>query len=125
MMDYDRHEQIGYDWAEVWGYAAGKNSQYTDPQIESVDGTPTHPFDYPDLLQEYGRSEGENDESDWLIWGQLKDGRWFFIEAGCDYTGWDCRADGRAWVANSREALVRGGMGDEARHRLGLGEPTP
>lgn len=33
--------------------------------------------------------EGENDGADWEMVGRLKDGRWFYIHAGCDYTGWD------------------------------------
>lgn len=33
--------------------------------------------------------EGEPDETDWLAVGRWDDGRYFVLEAGCDYTGWD------------------------------------
>ena len=32
---------------------------------------------------------GEKDERNWLWVLLLKDGRWVFVNAGCDYTGWD------------------------------------
>lgn len=64
--------------------------------------------------------EGENDGPSWVIVGVLKDGRVFFIEAGCDYTGWDCRASGVCFVADSIEAIHRWGLTDDARQRLKL-----
>ena len=32
--------------------------------------------------------EGANDEAEWAALCRLKDGRWGFVHAGCDYTGW-------------------------------------
>jgi hypothetical protein len=43
-----------------------------------------------------------------------------FLEAGCDYTGWDCQADGFAYVAASLNDLVRFGLTTEHREALGL-----
>lgn len=35
---------------------------------------------------------GHNDEDDWYWIVQLKDGSFYLIDAGCDYTGWDCNS---------------------------------
>lgn len=45
-------------------------------------------FDLGDVACTLSSAEGENDGEDWLWAGQLKDGRWAFVRAGCDYTGW-------------------------------------
>lgn len=59
----------GYDWEEAFGYAKG----FTLDDIEHVEGS----------------VEGENDEANWVAYGRLKSGKWFYLTAGCDYTGWD------------------------------------
>lgn len=57
-------------------------------------------------------SEGENDESNWIAIVRLADGRLAFVDAGCDYTGWDCQA----WGSIARRA-VAGVTGAETRRR--------
>ena len=63
--------------------------------------------------------EGENDTLEWICIGQLKDGRWFNLEAGCDYTGWDCEASGSVVVADDYETLMRLGCNQETRSLFG------
>jgi hypothetical protein len=63
--------------------------------------------------------EGENETMDWICIGQLKDGRWFNLEAGCDYTGWDCEANGQVVVADSYDVLMRLGCKQETRSLFG------
>lgn len=65
-----------------------------------------------------GGEDGENDGEEWLCVGRLKDGRWFILSAGCDYTGWDCQSGGQASVAVSFETLRRKGITDEQARRL-------
>ncbi len=65
-----------------------------------------------------GISEGENDGPDWLLFGQLKDGRFFFLSAGCDYTGWDCQANGRSYVATERNLIESLVITAEERQRM-------
>lgn len=48
----------------------------------------TDPFGREDVVRIIGTVEGEPDTKDWEIAGQLRDGRWFYLSAGCDYTGW-------------------------------------
>jgi hypothetical protein len=52
------------------------------------------------------------------VYGRLKDGRWFLLAAGCDYTGWDCQAGGVAKIADSREELEQYGITDEQKARF-------
>lgn len=72
---------------------------------------------------------GENDGAAWICFGTLKDGRWFRLAAGCDYTGWDCIGNHGEWSAHAtREDAIRNGMGADERDRLGLtldGEGVP
>jgi hypothetical protein len=65
-------------------------------------------------------SPGDNDGPDWLICGRLKDGRFFSLAAGCDYTGWDCQAGGSAVVAGSEDDILRFGLTESEAERLGL-----
>ena len=39
--------------------------------------------------------EGENDGDDWRWILSMKNGKYMFLQGGCDYTGWDCESD--AW----------------------------
>jgi hypothetical protein len=68
--------------------------------------------------------DGEGDYEDWLFVFKMKDGQWCFVSAGCDYTGWDCRAGGNFWLASSEEELVRDRIPQGDRRALGY-EETP
>jgi len=78
------------DWAEAFG-CAGDSGQYLGVDISAVPGSdvPTDPFRLNDVAELLAADEGENDGPEWLAAGRLYDGRWFFVAAGCDYTGWD------------------------------------
>lgn len=113
-----------YSWKEAFA-ASGEPDTYgnIDTNIEGCNPSGTYdlsPFTREDVATICKIQEGENDESDWIIYGQLKDGRWFSIESGCDYTGWDCRAWGSADVGNSQEEIERFGLSDSARERFGI-----
>lgn len=77
-------------------------------------------FSRSDVFSIWGLSEGENDERDWIVWGQLRDGRWFKARGGCDYTGWDCQAGNSGSTAGSANDLVRFGMTNDERSRFGI-----
>lgn len=72
-------------------------------------------FTEDDVLNIKHIQEGEDEILDWICIGQLKDGRWFNLEAGCCYTGWDCAASGRVVVAADYETLMRLGCNRETR----------
>lgn len=120
-----------YDWQEAFGYAGEPDtcaSSHTRqgekfPPIERshVDSTTAlDPFTREDVTTILAMDEGEHDGPPWIIAGQLKDGRWFFLEAGCDYTGWDCQAGGSVLVAGTKDDLIRYCITDEHRARLKL-----
>ena len=110
-----------YDWAEVFGEGGGGNCFPIIP--DHPPGEPTcslETFSREDVALIKGQCDGENDGDDWIVWGQLKDGRWFFASGGCDYTGWDCQASNRGDIAASEAGIVRFGMTDQERERFGL-----
>jgi hypothetical protein len=81
-----------YDWKEVFGYAGSEDAyNHGLPKAVPFSSSPVDetPFSREDVAEIIGIYEGENDEENWVIAGVLKDGRYFMIEAGCDYTGWD------------------------------------
>lgn len=89
-----------YDYAELMEYG---------PPVEDV----------AEVVRTY---DGCPDEENWLVVLKMKDGRWCFVEAGCDYTGWDCRAGGNHYFASSEEELVRYHMTQSNRRDLGYEE---
>jgi hypothetical protein len=73
-----------------------------------------------DVAEIIAMEEGEDDGENWLMVVRLEDGRFSFLSAGCDYTGWDCQAGGSSDEKGSLEELIRMGMGQEDRDRLGF-----
>jgi hypothetical protein len=64
---------------------------------------------------------GENDEAAWLAvveWSG-EQGAFAVMEAGCDYTGWDCQASGAIDYYPSLEVALSSLTPEQAR-RLGL-----
>ena len=110
-----------YDWAEVFGEGSGGNCTAIIPNRPPFDITTSiETFSREDVVEICGQIEGENDESDWVVWGQLKDGRWFVARGGCDHTGWDCQASNSGDVAASKDGIIRFGMSNDERDRFGL-----
>jgi hypothetical protein len=65
--------------------------------------------------------EGENDEADWLAIVEWSgpEGKFAVMSAGCDYTGWDCRAGGSIDFYESA-AVALSSLTPEQARRLGL-----
>jgi hypothetical protein len=61
---------------------------------------------------------GENDGSEWIGIFLLRNGKYLFLKAGCDYTGWDCRSGGDSWLSDSLEDIISFGLGENDRSRL-------
>ena len=116
----------GYDWQKVFEYAGELDEGGDTDGEENIEAAkPTSavslkPFAWQDVLQVIGMYEGERDLDSWLVAGCLTDGRWFFLEAGCCYTGWDCQAEGTATVAETRAELIQFGLTKEARQTFGI-----
>ncbi len=69
------------NWSEVFKYGRPIRT-LGDTQTSTVS------FDLDDVVAILGSCDGYNDGPSWLAVGCLKDGRVFYIEASCDYTGW-------------------------------------
>jgi hypothetical protein len=103
-----------YDWRNAFSYAA--NPEPAAPTIQVNCATI-----YVDEVEKIKFMRlGANDERNWWLVGQVKDGRWFSLDAGCDYTGWDCQAWGKCWVANTEEEILQFGITNEQRLEFGL-----
>jgi hypothetical protein len=116
-----------YDWQQAFGYAGEENGNGISSRIDPAFPTSKvslEPFTRDDVVEIAYMDEGVHDEEDWLIIGKIKDGRWFYIEAGCDYTGWDCQTSGRTLVAESKASILRYGPGTGARQRLKIPDPA-
>lgn len=103
-----------YSWVEAFIYGS---SIRTNPAIEGVS---LSPISIDDVTEVIAMQEGENDGPSWIMAGRVKDGRYFFLSAGCDYTGWDCQASGDVMFAASREDLIRFCIPNDDRDRLSL-----
>ena len=88
-----------YAWNEAFGFAS---------------------FSVEDVASVLAESVGQNDGDSWLSFGQLKDGRYYFLSAWCDYTGWDCQSGGDSYESEDMEDVKRFGMSDQERKRLGI-----
>jgi|SRR5579871_2845118 len=110
-----------YNWAEVFGEGEGGNCTPIIPNRLVTDTkTPITTFSREDVVKIYGMVEGEHDGPDWVVYGKLKDGRYFVARGGCDYTGWDCQASNSGDVASTKNSLIRYGMSENERERFGL-----
>ncbi len=77
-------------------------------------------FDWPDIKRVVKSDAGGNDDVDWLAVFELRDGRFAFLHAGCDYTGWGCQEWGDSEIHETLDDLVRLGLDNSARSRLSL-----
>ena len=82
-----RHEGGG-TWAQIDGADSGRSPPAPTAAVPGS-SVSVERFARKDVAHVEALSEGENDGDPWLCLGELTDGRWFYLEAWCDYTGWD------------------------------------
>jgi hypothetical protein len=92
--------QNDYDWREVFKYAGEgltedwtvPDDHYGDaPQLPVAcdgDGTSVAPCLRADIKRVIAHWTGDNDADSWELVAEMKDGRFLYVQAGCDYTGW-------------------------------------
>ena len=83
--DYDWHATFAFAGEEGAGTASGPKMPEAARPGSSVS---VAPFARKDVKRVVAKSEGTPDEVDWVCVGELWDGRFFAVRAGCDYTGW-------------------------------------
>lgn len=89
------------DWQEAWKYAPD------DVKRE-------------DVAVVVAAVEGCNDGDSWVGVFHLKDDRFLYLTAWCDYTGWGCREGGNSEVRATLDEVVRELCQEDDRKRLGL-----
>lgn len=108
-----------YDWEEIF-------DQFVNPVTPVLGDTVVGigKISRGDVRDIIALVEGEGDGPDWVGLFKLKDKRYVTVTAGCDYTGWDCQAGGKAQVASTLKKAVRFGLSDDERDRLGIDSTT-
>lgn len=108
-MSKDTEVGEDWDWKEAFGVVEAQACMGFNGSIE---------FN-PSMVTKIHRAvAGENDGESWECIGELKDGRWFFLTAWCDYTGWGCRDGGYVHIGADEEQVRVMGCDDGARGRL-------
>lgn len=74
---------------------------------------PQGAFTVKDIDRVLAVFEGKNDEEDWRWVLLLKDGRYVFLQGGCDYTGWDCQSWASHTFAETPEEAAHKALGGE------------
>lgn len=92
-----------YSWSPTQGYD-GDCSAFAPEAIDKVIDVQV--------------SRGDYAETEVRAVGLLGDGRYFFLAAGCDSTGWDCQSSCNVHFAASRQDIWTWAMTDEDRRNL-------
>lgn len=74
-----------YDWQEAMKYAK---------------------FSFPDILEVIFAKEGFNDGDPWRLVVKLRDGRYGWLDAWCDYSGWGCQEGGESDICLTKEEAL-------------------
>lgn len=101
-----------YDWQQAFFFGNNVNAVLGD------DSCPSDTFTLDDVEKLLAADPGENDGAYWVAIVVLKDGRFAYIRAGCDYTGWDCQSWGEAFVSGSFTRLWQYGVDEFEKTRL-------
>jgi hypothetical protein len=106
-----------YGWEEAFGYAS-------DPEpVPPGAKVSREAFGCEDVARIIAHDAGDNDGPDWIAAVELNDGRFAFLSAWCDYTGWDCQSGGRAYVAATEADLWQFAISEEEAARLKARQP--
>lgn len=111
---------------DQWPSAFGPDGARTDTNVMPAApgyAIPTNGFSCEDVTEILHLRAGENDGEHWLLAGRLADGRFFFLSAWCDYTGFGCQSGGEVSVAHTYEDLVQFAINDDDRAILGIPQP--
>jgi hypothetical protein len=119
-----RHQSVNASWYDYPFSTIKDDSGYLDnfstfsiyTQLIGQPNTGGKIGNFPDNIKTYiwGR-EGENDEQSWLLLCQLDNGYYAYLEAWCDYTGFDCQGGMKLYCSKELHILVEMAMDDTAR----------
>jgi len=104
-----------YDWESALDFGNSRRSAVLGSDVSTAAMT------YEDVETVLASCNGESDGDDWIALFRLRDGRYAFLSAGCDRTGWECQAGGSIIFAPSYSSAFRFALTEEARGRMKLG----
>jgi hypothetical protein len=116
-----------YSLGREWSQNFNERLEIMLPELDSYDWENAFGFsvfDREDVIDVISISEGMNDELPWIGIFKLKSGLFGYLEAGCDYTGWECQSGGHSEQDGSLENLISMKMGKDSRRRLGVQIPS-
>jgi hypothetical protein len=103
-----------YDWRQVF---CESGTPDTIPDNIEIDTSRIYIYDVIEII---AAVNGQNDGEDWVGVFKLKDGRYIKASGWCDYTGWDCQSGTSLEIAESLEDIVKFGLTQGEKERLGL-----
>lgn len=115
LKQHDMSELNGYNWEQAFSCCSPPEPLFGE-KVGLAD------FTIMSVKEIIALDEGENDVEDWIGLFRLNDGRYVFISAGCDFTGWECRAGGNGLVSNNLRDLFKIGISDREKERMNITE---
>jgi hypothetical protein len=109
-----------YDWAQVFADENDGNVSKDTTEVPPGSDVNTSPASRSDVKEIIAAVNGENDGEEWIGVFLLNDGRYLIAQGGCCYTGWDCQAGNSMSVAKNMEDVLRYGLTDQEKGRLGF-----
>lgn len=101
-----------HDWGTIFGDDTwednGEPRSREENLIEVHEVLDLHSYTRESVEKILYIHHGQKDEEDWELLAEMKDGGVLWISAGCDYTGWDCRAGGTAVVGSPQKLFTEG-----------------
>ena len=88
------------------------NHPHCDLQCAILYNEKNHQFNLTDIKARLAVWEGQNDGDDWRWVLELKDGKFAFVQGGCDYTGCDCQSWCLSRITDTPESAARYALGD-------------
>lgn len=114
-----------YDWFQTFACVGEQGDEHNTAfnhglaqPTEGVKRWKPKAYKRSDVAEIIAIEDGDRDGPQWIGVFKMRDGRYLFVEAGCDYTGWDCQSGGTGWMSPTLEECVWHGMNDSARDRL-------
>jgi hypothetical protein len=108
-----------YDWEHIIEEYCFEPHVTPADWAEFKQGQAAASFTINDIEHTIAYEDGDNDGPEWIAIFKLKNKKYAFVEASCDYTGWGCQESGRSYVANSLLELVRWAITPETAERFG------
>lgn len=115
-----------YDWQSAVAIALNGNHEYFVGKWDEDKSPRDDVKAFVDNLAEVVYcSEGDNDGPNWIVLFSLKvptekGQTHVFVDSGCDYTGWNCRAGGAYEYTTLEHFLGPLGSTPEHKQRLGI-----